>query len=122
GQQVLVEHPGAHDLHRRNLQALLVNLGYAEGHAAGREATHIHPVRLTGRDREELAVDEDRPYDAHVVEVTRASGIGRIQNDGIAGLEGVWRKHRERGPHTGVHGAQVEWRAAPLAHGDDVAV
>ena len=88
----LVGHALGEELHRRDADALLEDLGRVGGHRAGHIAADIVPVRDVGDPGDKLAVGEDRRREHHVVEMRDAAVVGVVRGEDVARLDALERE------------------------------
>ena len=73
------------ELHWRQPQPLLLDLGRVRGESARHHAADVGPVAGVLQPAEQLAIDEERHGEAHVHEM-RAAEIGIVDDVDVAGL------------------------------------
>ena len=99
-QQVLVEHAVAHQPHRRNAHALLMDLGQRARQRGRHRAADIGVVDVIADEADELAVAEDRLPQMDVGRVGRdVAGIGIVGDADVAFavVEAARSRRRSRG-------------------------
>ena len=90
GEQILAHLAGLVEFQRRQAQTFTGNMGACKSLAAGRTTAKIHPMSTTDTKREDLAIEEDRTQEGHVVDV-RAALVRIVQHVNIARLHGRQR-------------------------------
>ena len=96
--QIHVVHVALDDLHRRNAQALLEDLGRVRGEAPDRLAADLRQVADVGDEAEQLALVEDGS-DHRVLGDVRTATVWVVVEDHVAGLERIDAELLERPAH-----------------------
>ena len=110
--EVAVELAAAGDADERQLQSLLEDLHRVGGPRAGILATDLRPVALRRRERDELAVHEDRPDHRDIGQMAAAAGEGVVRRHDVAGDE--IRNPNERVAHGLAERAEEPRDTVPL--------
>jgi len=119
GENLLVHLALLEELHRRQAQPLLLDLGGAGGEAAGHHAADVGPVAGVGEPGEDLALVEERLYEPHVHQMGAAE-VGVVDDEDVARLHHsciVAFHPLDDGTGRELHGADED-RQAEFALGD----